>query len=76
MLNFRPHGPVVYWHPFNGERHALWPVSPPEPDQERDTVCGLRTVIERATELEWLAPTCHECWAKARALRDARISQP
>ncbi len=72
MVGFYSQGPVVYWHPFGGERHALWPTSPPQHGQVRDTVCGRNTTIAQASDVDWLAPTCVECLTKARAMRDAR----
>lgn len=65
-------GPVVYWRPDGGRRHALWPPELPRAGQTRETVCGLTVTLAEPSELDWIDPTCEPCWAKARELRDAR----
>jgi hypothetical protein len=66
-----PQRPVAYWRPFEGSRHGLEPDELPLPGQERPTLCGRTISIGRATEVEWLAPTCETCWTEAKARRDA-----
>lgn len=72
MFGMQAKGPLVYWRPWNGERHALWPTSIPRAGQERDTLCGAKASITEPTEIEWLAPTCGVCMSKAQGLRDSR----
>ncbi|WP_372495380.1 zinc finger protein [Saccharopolyspora soli] len=65
-------GPVVYWRPHGGQRHALWPMELPRAGQERETVCGDTITLIEPSEVDWLDPTCEFCMTRARELRDAR----
>ncbi|MHA6801567.1 zinc finger protein [Bounagaea algeriensis] len=67
-------GPVVYWRPWEGLRHALDPSEPPQPGRQRTGLCGTAVEVRDADATEWLAPTCPDCWAHARELRDARVA--
>ncbi|MDR7301869.1 zinc finger protein [Haloactinomyces albus] len=66
-------GPVVWWQPVLGERHALSPEERPRPGQTRDTVCGLSVTLQAPSDVDWLLPTCDECWAQAVARRDDQV---
>ncbi|WP_188987102.1 zinc finger protein [Saccharopolyspora thermophila] len=65
-------GPVVYWRPHGGLRHALWPPELPRAGQTRETVCGSTITLTDPSEVDWLDPTCPTCMDKARQLRDER----
>ena len=67
-------GPVVYWRPWEGLRHALDPSEPPQPGQQRTGLCGTAVEVREADAVEWLAPTCTDCWTHARELRDSRAA--
>ncbi|GAB2760580.1 hypothetical protein GCM10027174_41330 [Salinifilum aidingensis] len=67
-------GPVVYWRPWQGLRHALDPSEPPQPGQQRTGLCGAPVEVRDAGATEWLAPTCPACWDRARQRRDARAA--
>ena len=62
----RDQGPVVYWRPFDGSRHALSPNPPPRDGQTRETLCGVTTTLAEPSELDWLDPTCPQCWVEAK----------
>lgn len=68
-------GPVVWWQPTRGERHAFPPDRRPRPGQERETVCGEQVTLVELAEVDWLAPTCDACMAEARTRRDARAER-
>ncbi|MFR9729328.1 zinc finger protein [Saccharopolyspora sp. MS10] len=68
---FHGRGPVAYWRPVSGVRHAVDPGEPPHPGQARTALCGAELKITKASAEDWLAPTCAACWEVARALRDA-----
>ena len=68
----RSAGPVAYWRPARGERHALSPEQRPYPGQVRDALCGLQMTITETTDCDWFAETCRDCRERAKALRDAR----
>ncbi|GAA4620256.1 zinc finger protein [Saccharopolyspora hordei] len=68
---FRPQELIAYWRPAEGFRHGLEPDRPPHPGQARNTLCGLTITVGAPTELDWLAPTCSDCWDEARSRRDA-----
>lgn len=68
----RSAGPVAYWRPAQGERHALSPEQRPYPGQSRQALCGLRLTVTEPTDCDWFAETCTECLIRAKALRDAR----
>lgn len=68
-------GPVVWWHPVDGWRHALSPELRPRPGQERATVCGEAVTLAEASDVDWLAPTCDTCMAEARARGNARAAR-
>lgn len=68
----RSHGPVAYWRPFEGLRHGMTATELPRCGQERDALCGKRITITAASVVDWLAPTCLDCWNLAKRLRDAR----
>lgn len=70
--SFQRQGPVVYWRPLKGERHALPPTHVPRPGEERETLCGLNVTTTDPSDVDWLDPTCGHCMARATALRDAR----
>lgn len=70
--NLEPERPVAYWRPVAGVRHGVEPDGPPFPGQERATLCGSRVQLGRVGDVDWLAPTCEDCWAEAVARRDAR----
>lgn len=78
MLSFpdnrAPHGAVAYWNPINGTRHGLFPDALPQPGQQRQTLCGLDVVLGDPSTVDWLSPTCPDCWAKALSRRAARNS--
>ncbi len=59
-------GPVVWWNPVGGWRHAFAPDMKPRPGQERVTVCGQAVVLIDPSELDWLAPTCDACMGRAK----------
>lgn len=63
-------GPVVYWRPFEGLRHALSPAELPRAGQVRDTLCGVSATLTDPSEVDWLAPTCDHCMVHAKARRD------
>ncbi|GAA3352156.1 MULTISPECIES: zinc finger protein [Saccharopolyspora] len=65
-------GPVAYWRPAKGERHALSAEQRPYPGQVRDALCGLRFTINEPSDCDWFAESCADCLARAKALRDAR----
>ncbi|MDR7301951.1 zinc finger protein [Haloactinomyces albus] len=68
-------GPVVWWQPVEGQRHAFSPDRRPRPGQERDTVCGEQVTLVELAEVDWLAPTCDVCMAEACTRRDARVER-
>ncbi|MEV6229466.1 zinc finger protein [Saccharopolyspora shandongensis] len=76
MFGISSVGPVVYWRPHGGRRHALWPPELPRAGQTRETVCGGTITLADPSEVDWLDPTCEFCMAKARELRDARERGP
>ena len=59
-------GPVVWWNPVDGWRHAFAPDRKPQPEQERVTLCGQAVVLIDPSELDWLAPTCDVCMNRAK----------
>ncbi|MCA1189690.1 MULTISPECIES: zinc finger protein [unclassified Saccharopolyspora] len=63
--------PVAYWRPVDGVRHAVDSAERPHPGQRRTALCGVALTIAKASDEQWLAPTCAACWDVARALRDA-----
>lgn len=65
-------GPVAYWRPFEGVRHALEPTEPPQVGQQRQALCGDSITVTAASDVAWLAPTCDFCWAEATSRRDAQ----
>lgn len=65
-------GPVAYWRPVRGQRHALSAEWLPHPGQVRDALCGLRLVLTEPSDHDWLAETCTACLNRAKALRDER----
>lgn len=71
---FQDQGPVVYSRPFAGQRHALDPLLRPREGQVRESLCGVTATIGDPGKIEWLAPTCPECWSRALERRDARVA--
>ena len=71
MFGFGGNGPVAYWNPVDGTRHGLFPDVRPHPGQQRETLCGLSVTLGDPTPVEWLSPTCDDCWTEAKARRDA-----
>lgn len=71
-VNLRSEGPVAYWRPVEGARHGMSATEQPHPGQERDALCGKRITIVKASDVDWLVPTCPDCWSRAQSLRDAR----
>ena len=65
-------GPVVWWHPTGGQRHAFHPDPKPAPGQHRHALCGDEATLAPATYTDWLAPTCDICMARARDRAHAR----
>lgn len=65
-------GPVAYWRPARGQRHALSADLLPHAGQVRDALCGLRLVLIQPTDDDWLAATCASCLVRAKQLRDGR----
>lgn len=65
--------PVAYWRPYDGLRHGMSADEIPKPGQQRQTLCGERIDIIDASEIDWLAPTCEQCWQVAVTLRNARV---
>lgn len=59
-------GPVVWWNPVDGFRHAFSPERRPHPGQERITECGLSVTLIEPGPVDWLMPTCDTCMARAR----------
>lgn len=72
---FDRQGPVAYWRPYEGTRHAMEPSEPPRPGHDRETLCGDAISVVEPTVVDWLAPTCAECWRRALRLRDARVAE-
>jgi zinc finger protein len=72
MFGISSVGPVVYWRPNGGQRHALWPLELPRAGQTRETVCGKSITLTEPSEVDWFDPTCETCMVKARELRDER----
>lgn len=62
----QPIGPVVWWQPVEGERHALPPHRRPHPGEERETLCERRVTLIDPTDVDWLCPTCDVCMVRAR----------
>ncbi|GAB3549139.1 hypothetical protein J2S53_004147 [Actinopolyspora lacussalsi] len=58
-------GPVVWWQPVAGWRHALSPELRPRPGQRRTTLCGEDVELIDPTEVDWLMPTCDTCMSLA-----------
>ncbi|NYH80353.1 hypothetical protein FHR84_003710 [Actinopolyspora biskrensis] len=58
-------GPVVWWNPVAGLRHAFSRELRPRPGQERDTLCGQWVTLIDPSELDWLLPTCDICMSVA-----------
>ncbi|MDR7301784.1 zinc finger protein [Haloactinomyces albus] len=65
-------GPVVWWQPVVGQRHALSPEVRPKPGQERDTGCGQSVTLIDPSDVDWLMPTCDDCVARAVELGEQR----
>ncbi len=65
-------GPVVWWQPVAGWRHALSPDQRPRPGQERQTVCGEQVTLIEPSDVDWLLPTCDTCMAAAVELGEQR----
>ncbi|MCX2730851.1 hypothetical protein OOZ19_11425 [Saccharopolyspora sp. NFXS83] len=63
-------GPVAYWRPVDGARHAMLPTERPHPGQQRKSLCGEDITITKASPEDWLAPTCAACWDAARTRGD------
>ncbi|MEV0698469.1 zinc finger protein [Saccharopolyspora sp. NPDC050389] len=76
MFGISSLGPVVYWRPHGGQRHALWPPELPRAGQTRETVCGRTVTLADPSEVDWFDPTCEFCMGKARELRDSRERGP
>ena len=64
--------PVAYWRPFEGERHGMAATRLPRLGQEREALCGRLITIVDPSVVDWLAPTCSECWGRATRIRDKR----
>ncbi|WP_460958302.1 zinc finger protein [Parasphingorhabdus pacifica] len=64
-------GPIAFWRPVEGARHGMSGERLPRPGQERDALCGKRITITEPSVVDWLAPTCAECWTQAKKLRDS-----
>lgn len=65
-------GPVVWWQPVAGWRHALPPDRRPHPGEERETVCGESVTLIDPSDVDWLLPTCDTCMARAMELVEQR----
>ncbi len=65
-------GPVVWWNPVDGLRHAFSPERRLHPGQERDTQCGLPVTLIEPDAVDWLMPTCETCMARACARMEDR----
>ncbi|MDR7301208.1 zinc finger protein [Haloactinomyces albus] len=72
---FQWEGPVVWWRPVDGYRHALPPEERPAAGQQRETVCGESVTLTEPAAVDWLMPTCDACMAEACARRDARAER-
>ncbi|NYH80820.1 hypothetical protein FHR84_004188 [Actinopolyspora biskrensis] len=58
-------GPVVWWNPVDGFRHAFDAGQRTRPGQNRETLCGSNVVLIDPSELDWLLPTCDICMSAA-----------
>ncbi|WP_017973539.1 zinc finger protein [Actinopolyspora halophila] len=65
MIGLSWEGPVVWWNPVEGFRHAFTPERRPRPEQRRETLCGLRVTLIEPDEVDWLLPTCDDCMSAA-----------
>ncbi|NYH79477.1 hypothetical protein FHR84_002815 [Actinopolyspora biskrensis] len=65
MIGLSWEGPVVWWNPVEGLRHAFTPEQRPRPDQWRATLCGPRVTLIEPDEVDWLLPTCDDCMSAA-----------
>lgn len=68
-------GPVVWWNPVAGQRHAFGPDRRPHPGEERDTLCGATVTLTDPSDVDWLMPTCDICMSAAVARSDARAER-
>ncbi|SFD72881.1 zinc-finger [Actinopolyspora alba] len=65
MFSIGWRGPVVWWNPIAGYRHAFGPDTPPRPEQHRDTLCGVSVTLTESSDADWLLPTCDSCMSEA-----------
>ncbi|ASU80706.1 hypothetical protein CDG81_00595 [Actinopolyspora erythraea] len=65
LLGWGWSGPVVWWNPVGGFRHAFSREVRPRPQQQRDTLCGQRVTLIDPSEVDWLVPTCDICMSTA-----------
>lgn len=68
-------GPVVWWNPVDGWRHAFTPDERPSPGRERETLCGQAVTLIDPSAVDWLMPTCDTCMNAAIHRRDDRTER-
>ncbi|SFT89828.1 zinc-finger [Actinopolyspora lacussalsi subsp. righensis] len=68
-------GPVVWWNPVGGWRHAFTPDQRPHPGQERETLCERTVTLIEPSDVDWLMPTCDTCMTAAIRRRDDRTER-
>lgn len=57
-----------FWLPIDGKRHAARIGDRNLPSGELiTTLCGQRLTRRRASDTDWLWPSCRECWSAAEA---------